>query len=132
MRAPLVAAAALVSASLVAIPLQMPTAAPAASPARLLVSADEYRLTLSRERLAAGRAIVQLLNRGEDDHDLRLRRIVDAGRSPGTAVELEAASPGKLVERVVRLRRGRYRLWCSLPGHRALGMRAVLRVSRAR
>jgi uncharacterized cupredoxin-like copper-binding protein len=32
----------------------------------------------------------------------------------------------------VRLSRGRYRLWCSLPGHRELGMRATLRVSRTR
>jgi hypothetical protein len=126
-----VAAALLASMGVVLSFLAPPHSAPAATPSRLLVSADEYRLTLSRERLAAGRAIVQLLNRGEDDHDLRLRRIV-SGRSPAEAVRLEVAAPGKLVERTVRLRRGRYRLWCSLPGHRRLGMRALLRVSRAR
>jgi len=30
----------------------------------------------------------------------------------------------------LRLSRGRYRLWCSLPGHAKLGMEATLRVSR--
>jgi hypothetical protein len=102
------------------------------TPARLLVSADEYRLTLSRQRLVAGTAIVQLLNRGEDDHDLRLRPFVRTGRSPRRSVNVEVAAPGRLVERTVRLKPARYRLWCSLPGHRGLGMRGVLRVSRAR
>jgi hypothetical protein len=121
----------LVSASLAwAVPI--PDAAPAATTARLLVSPDEYRLMLSRERLVAGRAVVQLLNRGEDDHDLRIRRIVRSGRSPGRGVQVEVAAPGKIVERDVRFRPGRYRLWCSLPGHRRLGMRALLRVSSAR
>jgi hypothetical protein len=132
MRAGLGAVAVLVSASLTAASLPPPELAAAGTPARLLVSADEYRLTLSRQRLIAGPAIIQLLNRGEDDHDLRLRRIVRAGRSPRKVVQLDVAAPGKLVERVVSLRPARYRLWCSLPGHRKLGMRALLRVSSAR
>ena len=44
-----------------------------------------------------------------------------AGRSPRRC-------PARLGEWEGRLRRGRYRLWCTLEGHRALGMRAVLRV----
>jgi uncharacterized cupredoxin-like copper-binding protein len=32
----------------------------------------------------------------------------------------------------VSLRPAQYRVWCSLPGHRKLGMRALLRVSSAR
>jgi uncharacterized cupredoxin-like copper-binding protein len=39
---------------------------------------------------------------------------------------------GGLAEAKVSLRTGRYRLWCSLPGHRTLGMRAKLRVRRGR
>jgi hypothetical protein len=56
------------------------TRAPAAGPSRLMVSASEWDLMLSRGRLGPGPAIVQLPNRGEDDHDLRLKRI---SRRPG-------------------------------------------------
>ena len=58
-------------------------AAPAdAAPSRLLVEAREFNLVLSRPSVKAGDAIVQLANRGEDPHDLRLRRGIDrpAGR----------------------------------------------------
>ena len=58
----------------------VPDAGSARPPARLLVSAKEYSLTLSRARVVRGMAVIQLLNRGEDDHDLRLRRISGTSR----------------------------------------------------
>jgi len=104
--------------------LSLPAAAPAEpAPARLLVEAREFNLTLSRGRIVPGTAIVQLVNRGEDPHDLRLRRV--GGRGGGSIPEI---LPGEVGEWEGRLRRGRYRLTCTLEGHRALGMRAVLRV----
>jgi hypothetical protein len=69
--------------------------------ARMLVTADEWTLVSSRQRITAGKLEMQLYNRGEDGHDLAAGR-----RGPS----------------------GRYRLWCDLPGHRAAGMRASLRV----
>jgi hypothetical protein len=98
--------------------------AEAAAPSRLLVESREFNLVLSRGSVKAGDSIVQLVNQGEDPHDLRLRR-VGGGRGAGSIAE---TLPGELGEWSGRLRRGRYRLWCSLDGHRALGMRAVLRV----
>ena len=92
-------------------------------PARLLVEAREFNLTLSRGRIARGRAIVQLANRGEDPHDLRLSRV-----GGGRRASIDEVAPGEVGEWEGRLRRGRYRLVCTLEGHRALGMRAVLRV----
>ena len=47
-------------------------AAPA--PARVQVGADEFSYSLSRLSIKAGPAIVQLVNYGEDEHDLRMRR----------------------------------------------------------
>jgi plastocyanin len=102
----------------------VPASAPAKpAPARLLVESREFNFVLSRSSVKAGDAIVQLANRGEDPHDLRLKRV--GGRGGGTVAE---TLPGEVGEWEGRLRRGRYRLWCTLEGHRALGMRAVLRV----
>jgi hypothetical protein len=95
------------------------------APARLLVSGDEYSLMLSRGAVVRGPALIQFQNRGEDPHDLRLRRI---GASASRTVSAPEVRPGDLVTLDTRLRAGRYRLWCSLPGHRTLGMRAVLTV----
>ena len=99
------------------------TPAEAAAPSRLLVESREFNLVLSRSSIKPGDAIIQLANRGEDPHDLRLRRV--GGRGGGSVAE---TLPGEVGEWEGRLRRGRYRLWCTLEGHRSLGMRAVLRV----
>jgi hypothetical protein len=103
--------------------LALVPASATAAPSRLLVEAREFNLVLSRPSVKPGGAIVQLVNRGEDPHDLRLKRV--GGRGSGRIAE---TLPGELGEWEGRLRRGRYRLWCTLEGHRALGMRAVLRV----
>jgi hypothetical protein len=100
-------------------------AAAAAAPSRLLVEAREFNLVLSRPAVKAGPAIVQLANRGEDPHDLRIVRA--GGRRAGRIGEV---LPGEVGEWAGRLRRGRYRLFCTLEGHRARGMRAVLRARR--
>ena len=103
--------------------------APAANgPSRLLVTGREYNLTLSRPAIARGGAVIQLLNRGEDDHDLRLQRISRSGARRPVA-RWSVTRPGRVSELSVRLRPGHYRLWCSLSGHRARGMRATLKVS---
>jgi hypothetical protein len=114
-------------AAAVALAALMAAPGEARAPARLMVQADEYSLVLSRQSLVRGPALVQLLNRGEDPHDLRIQRI-----SGSTVSSVPETRAGGLVETRVRLRTGRYRLWCSLPGHRTLGMRATLRVRRAR
>jgi hypothetical protein len=99
----------------------------ARAPARLMVQADEYSLLLSRQSIVRGPARIQFINRGEDPHDLKLRR------SGGThAISISETPPDALAQANVSLRSGRYRLWCSLPGHRVLGMRAKLRVRRGR
>jgi hypothetical protein len=112
----------------VAVALAVP--ATGAAPSRLLVGGSEFRLTLSRAIVKPGRVLIQLQNRGEDDHDLRLQRMTSKPNPP--VARWAVTKPGDLSELTLRLRRGRYRLWCSLPGHRELGMRATLRVSRKR
>jgi hypothetical protein len=101
-------------------------------PARLLVSADEHSLMLSRQSITAGPAVIQFHNRGEDPHDLRMRRIPRKGVSARRTFAVPETRSGDLAELEARLPSGRYRLWCSLPGHEQAGMRAKLRVKRAR
>jgi plastocyanin len=106
-------------------PQELPSAT-ASSPvaSRLLVTGREYSLTLSRARIAPGRAIVQFHNAGEDPHDLKLQR-VGGTRTFGEDQTL----PGGLAQFDVNLWRGRhYVLYCSLADHRALGMEAHLTV----
>ena len=89
------------------------------------MSADEWGYTLSRSALRAGPALIELVNYGEDDHDLRLRR---AGGTRTYAIR--RLRPGGVAELEARLLPGRFTLWCSLPGHRSRGMSATLVVRR--
>jgi hypothetical protein len=93
-----------------------------AAPARLLVEAREFSLVLSRPSLAAGSAIVQLAVRGEDGHDLKIVRRGVRARG------VSETRPGETANWRGTLRPGRWKLYCSLPGHESLGMRATLRV----
>ena len=94
-------------------------------PARVQVVAQEFRYSLSRSTVRAGHVIVELVNRGQDTHDLDLRRV------GGTHVfRFPSVQPGQIVDRELRLVPGRYVLWCAVADHRERGMRAVLRVVR--
>ena len=100
-------------------------AAQAAAPQRVLVEATEFRFTLSRTTVKRGPAIIQLAIRGEDPHDLRLVR---AGAPAARAASVPETLPGGVAEWRGRLSRGRWTLYCSLPGHKRAGMRATLNV----
>ena len=91
------------------------------APARVQVGADEFSYALSRQSIKAGPAIVQLVNYGEDEHDLRFRR-----RGGTRVYRLGAVAPGEMGELEARLLPGRFTIWCSLADHRARGMTATL------
>ena len=95
-------------------------------PNRMLVRADEYRLTLSRAEIGPGPALIQLQNDGEDAHDLQIRQ-----QKGGVTHQVGEVGPGETGEVALRLKKGvRYELWCSLTNHRVLGMEAKLKVKR--
>ncbi len=129
----LLSAAAMLAVVLVALaatgpaPARGATADPAPAPARLFVVSDEWSLVLSRLTVKAGPVIVQLSNQGEDAHDLHLRRIGARGARRSAPKAIATTSSGRLTEAELKLRPGRWRLWCSLPGHKEAGMRATLR-----
>jgi hypothetical protein len=102
-------------------PSPSPTPAP---PARLGVTAREWSLVLSRQVLAAGPAVVELQNLGEDAHNLRLERVDGSG----TPLSVPAAESGERKSASGTLPAGVYKVYCALPGHDALGMHATLDV----
>lgn len=94
-------------------------------PARVQVVAQEFSYSLSRTKVRAGRVIVELVNHGQDTHDLDLRRI------GGTRIfRFPDVQPGQFVDREFKLPPGRYKLWCAVADHNERGMHAVLRVVR--
>jgi hypothetical protein len=98
--------------------------AQAAAPlARVQVVALEFHYRLSRVRVPAGPVRIELVNFGQDEHDLSLRRV------GGTAVyRLPRTLPGERRILTLRLKPGLYTLSCSVADHAARGMHAQLRV----
>ncbi len=94
-------------------------------PARMLVYAQEWSLWPSRTSLPAGHVTVQLWNRGQDAHDLRIQRLRH-GRTVGSVQGVKVTQSGALSQASWRLAPGTYELYCSLPVHRKLGMHARL------
>ena len=87
----------------------------------------EYRFSVYRPTVHAGRVAFNMTNFGEDAHNLR----VSGPHGYRSAVSREVAPFGGRVRFTVNLRRaGTYRLVCLEPGHAAKGMRATLRVAR--
>jgi hypothetical protein len=98
------------------------------NPGRLLVTATEFRLALSRPTVGRGVVVVQLLVAGEDPHDLALQRLDRRGRPTGRRLHIPRVTPDALGEGEFRLAAGSWRLTCTLPGHARMGMKATLRV----
>jgi hypothetical protein len=117
-------------AALAAACLAAFAAAPAGAsrPTPVGVGEREWRVSLYRSHVHTGRLRLNVRNFGEDRHDLAVR--TRSGRVLATLHELRPGQTGTLA---VRLRtRGRYVVFCSLAGHEARGMHAVLRVTRRR
>ena len=112
--------AAVVAAALALVPL---ATARSPLPSRMQASADEFTLAVSRSSIRSGPAIIELVNYGEDDHDLALRRV------GGTRTyRIGVVNPGRTGTLEARLRPGRFTHWCTLADHRSRGMQATLRV----
>ncbi len=105
-----------------------PGGAAARAPARLLVYAQEWSLWPSRSWVPAGAVVVQLWNRGQDPHDLRIRRLNGRGQMVGPAQGAPVTLSGQISQATWHLRRGTYELYCSMPGHMRNGMHARLSV----
>jgi hypothetical protein len=103
-----------------------PTVVAAPPPvARLQATAREFSVQLSRPSIAGGAIILELVNGGEDPHDLHVR---PAGGG-ADVLSVDRTDPfGGVTDASGTLAVGSYTLYCSLPGHEAAGMHALLTV----
>ncbi len=104
-------------------PKPKPTRKP---PARMLVYTQEWSVWSSRGSVPAGGVSVQLWNRGQDAHDLRVARLGAHGALGHVLGAVRKTGSGGITSASWHLRAGVYELYCSLPGHRAHGMHARL------
>jgi plastocyanin len=101
-------------------------------PTHLLIDAQEWSLWPSRTKVPAGTIFVELWNRGQDMHDTWIRRVNAAGQMVGPVLgRVPVTMPGKISNATWHLKAGHYELFCSMPGHLALGMHANLTVTRS-
>jgi plastocyanin len=99
--------------------------APSGAPARggaVAVDEAEYSVRLAGgDKLRRGKLTFAVSNVGKIQHDLA----VEGG---GVKKKTPLIDPGKSAKLTVRLRPGSYKLYCTVPGHEQLGMKAEITV----
>jgi uncharacterized cupredoxin-like copper-binding protein len=88
------------------------------------VTEKEYSIHLSTKAPPAGSTKLVVKNTGKFRHQLAIK-------GPGVSKRTPMIKPGKSAVLVVTLKSGTYGLWCPVPGHAALGMKAALKVAGA-
>ena len=99
---------------------------PASAPAghSIPVTESEFKIVLPSLKTAAGKVTFAVKNAGKIQHDI-------AVTGPGVkgTVKTPLLGPGKTANLTVTLSAGSYTLYCTVPGHKTLGMVATLTVS---
>ncbi len=95
----------------------------ATTPTAVGVSEREWSVALGRLKAPNGRIDLYVHNYGQDDHNLTVRRL---GVQYGFTGRIASGGQKTLS---LTLNPGVYNLFCSLPGHRQLGMVAQLTVT---
>jgi uncharacterized cupredoxin-like copper-binding protein len=94
----------------------------AAAPTKVRVVATEYRFAPAPKTVKPGATVIQLVNQGDEFHDIRLRKLNAAGRPTGPAVMVGPVRPGKTAQKTVTLKAGKYSLVCTIGDHAEKGM----------
>ncbi len=117
------ALAVLVSLVLAGAAVAALTAHSRAMGARLMVTESEYKLSLSKQKLAPGMVTIVVTNKGKLAHSLSIS-------GPGLKKRLFAGTiaPGSSRTATVKLKAGSFTLWCPVDGHAGLGMKTTLKV----
>lgn len=90
------------------------------------VTEREYHIALSTTAPAAGTITFQIHNAGHIAHQFDV-----SGGGLNATARAGTIKPGATRSLTVKLAAGTVKVWCPLPGHAALGMRATLKVKGA-
>lgn len=118
-----------------------PTSAPTGN--FVQVHERDFAISLSPKRVSAGPVVFHVANRGPDRHEFIVVRVPKGGLplradgitiseeklAPVTAGGLEPAESGALRDLRLKLRPGKYEVFCNMSGHFMAGMHATLVVT---
>ncbi|HEY0278479.1 MAG TPA: cupredoxin domain-containing protein [Solirubrobacterales bacterium] len=114
-----------------------PTTPPASTPEpeanAVSITANDhtnpYGYAPSRKMVRPGDLTVQLINAGEDEHNMDMEKVGPGNAPEGPiVVAVSAASKRASTPTTVAVEPGTYRMWCTLPGHAAKGMETTITV----
>jgi plastocyanin len=95
-----------------------------ASKTTIRATEREFKIGLSTTHAAAGPVHFEIKNTGKYAHALSIS-------GAGVKTKTKLIQPGKAAVLLVTLRSGAYSIWCPVPGHAALGMKAKVTVPAA-
>jgi uncharacterized cupredoxin-like copper-binding protein len=94
----------------------------AAAGTHVKVTEVEYKIQLTKTTFSPGTYTFDIDNAGKVVHNLNVQ-------GGGATEATQDINPGKTAALTVELKRGSYDLFCSIPGHRQLGMNLKITVS---
>jgi uncharacterized cupredoxin-like copper-binding protein len=105
------------------VPSTSPATAAAAPGTAMTVTESEFTITLPSKSLSAGTYTFKVSNKGKFAHDL----VVDG---PGVQDKTSAiVAPGSTGDLTVTLQKGSYEFYCSVDGHKDMGMDVTVQVT---
>jgi uncharacterized cupredoxin-like copper-binding protein len=105
------------------VPSTSPATAAAARGTAMTVTESEFTITLPSKSLSAGTYTFKVTNKGKFAHDL----VVDG---PGVQDKTSAiVAPGSTGDLTVTLQKGSYEFYCSVDGHKDMGMDVTVQVT---
>ncbi|MGH2946430.1 MAG: cupredoxin domain-containing protein [Solirubrobacteraceae bacterium] len=87
---------------------------------RVAIVLDDFSISPQRVRVPAGEVAFDVVNRGRAGHNFRLKR------GEGEPVKLTTLLPGDRERAAGRVRRGDYKMVCTVANHEELGMYGTL------
>jgi hypothetical protein len=142
-KAALVVSAVVLAGTLVSSPSGASPSGPAPARRPRPIIEEDFHIT-APDVVRAGKVDLQVSNAGPDDHELIVVRRTDGAlpmRADGLTVNekairrrvaggLEAGAPGRVRTLRLKLRPGRYELFCNMSGHYLGGMEATFEAVR--
>jgi uncharacterized cupredoxin-like copper-binding protein len=91
-------------------------------PSKVIAKETDFHIALSKNSFSAGKYTFAAVNKGQVTHSLE---ITGPGLSSPKTKNIE---PGQTTDLTVSLKKGRYDVFCPVPGHKALGMNVNITV----